>query len=115
MSWWQWLLVSIGLYITVGMVVTGLDAYFEGVTDSRALNPDVVAYSNEPAPLIALWPLMFIFEWIPNMYRFIYKRGKTRAIRKVERHGRKAQKDAFKELCKQNGWNYRQMRAAQQK
>lgn len=116
MSWWQWLLVSIGLYFAAGVLVAGIDAYAEGVVDSRESNPDACHFSDEPGSLIVFWFLYVALEWIPKMrkvFKVIYMRGKTRANRKLMKQGRKAQDKAFKELCKQNGWDYKKVKSAQ--
>jgi hypothetical protein len=110
---WQWLLISIGLYIAAGMITAGVDAYYEGVIDRKDEHPDQTKYSDDAGPIVFLWPLFIAVNWIPQMFNTIYTRSKSRLNRKLAKQGRKAQDQAFKELCKQNGWDYKQVKAAQ--
>lgn len=114
MSWWQWVLTCIGMYVGTGLVVAALDAYREGVIDSRRDNPDAFAYDADYIALnIFAWPILVLLDWTPAMYKKFYARGKSRANRKLIRQGKKAQDKAFKDLCKQNGWDYKKMRPLQ--
>lgn len=113
MSWWFWLVLSVALYLTTGFLVAGIEAYREGIEDSRTANPKDCTYSDDGLSQLFCWPIFIVAVWIPDMFNFIYKRGRSRATRRLARQGRRAQDKAFKELCKQNGWNYRKVKAAQ--
>jgi hypothetical protein len=117
MSWWQWILVSIGLYLAAGVIAALIMAYVNGVDHSKKEHPEVFSLDMfEVNGAVFLWPILLgvvIALGASFVFKFTYNRGKTRKTRKLERQGRKHQDDKFKELCKQEGWDYRKIKAAQ--
>lgn len=113
MSWWQWLLASLGMYFGAGLICAVIAAYEEGVKHSNHDEEmvDRLALDLEGVMVVwVLWPIQFLLEWIPLGFEWIYKRGKSRHARKMARQGRRAQEKAFKQLCKENGWNYKKVK-----
>lgn len=112
MSWWEWLLVSFGLYVATGLITGGMWSYAMGVKDADRDDGARLFDYVELGIAIVLWPLYIVIEWGPEVYEMIYRFGRGRKFRQLKRQGKRAQTKAFKELCKQNGWNYRKMRGA---
>lgn len=114
MSWWLWLLTSIGMYIAVGVVCACIEAYRQGVEHSKENEPDTHEFVDDSACIIALWPLFALVVWMPDLFSVfgrIYEHGKTRPVRKLAKEAAKG--DALKELCDQHGWDYKKIKAVQ--
>lgn len=111
MTWWEWLLVSIGGYIGVGLCIAGIEAYREGRRDGRTDVAEQLHYdSEEEIVLFAFfWPVFICIDWIPDVYKQVYRFGKSSTARKLARRSRRNQRREFKKLCKKEGWPFRKM------
>lgn len=101
------------MYFGAGLICAVIAAYEEGVKHSNHDEEmvDRLALDLEGVMVVwVLWPIQFLLEWIPLGFEWIYKRGKSRHARKMARQGRRAQEKAFKQLCKENGWNYKKVK-----
>lgn len=102
MSWWQWLLVSIGGYLLAGFATACAASYIDG-RQGRNFNP------TESALNTLLWPIPVIAgtvilgpAWIVVWFN---GRGGTWSERRTKRASRSEFQKEWEDLCEREGWD----------